>query len=96
MLGAQRRDRTDPLEQGDVGHIPQGCGHLIENFEGASGRLLIGLNTGIYKAISRRMDRRPVADVIVTNLGEPAGLFEKCRHRRGSYRTDGTAQFSTP
>jgi len=36
------RFRIETLEQGDVGYIPQGCGHSIENVGERPARVLIG------------------------------------------------------
>ena len=39
------------MEQGDVGYIPQGYGHSIENVGTKRCRVLIGLNAGVYESI---------------------------------------------
>ena len=39
------------LQKGDVGYIPQGYGHSIENVGSGPARILIGFNTGIYETI---------------------------------------------
>jgi oxalate decarboxylase/phosphoglucose isomerase-like protein (cupin superfamily) len=36
---------------GDVGYIPQGYGHSIENVGSGPARVLIGFNAGIYETI---------------------------------------------
>src|SRR5207253_7641444 len=51
LFGSHGRYRTETLDQGDVGYIPQGYGHSIENVGGTRSRLLIGFNTGHYEAI---------------------------------------------
>src|ERR1044071_2036659 len=51
MFGSHGRYRTETMEKGDVGYIPQGYGHSIENVGDKSCRVLIGLNTGVYEAI---------------------------------------------
>jgi oxalate decarboxylase len=51
MFGSRGRFRTEQLRAGDVGYIPQGCGHSIENVGDKPTRMLIGFNTGIYQAI---------------------------------------------
>ena len=60
--------------QGDVGYIPQGYGHSIENVGTKPCRVLIGFNTGDYEAIdlSQWIAGNPV-DVLATNFGQPAG-----------------------
>ena len=78
MFGSHGRFRTEQLHAGDVGYIPQGYGHSIENVGGKSSRTLIGFNTGIYQAIdlSAWIAGNPV-DVLATNFGKPASLFGK-------------------
>jgi oxalate decarboxylase len=78
LFGANGRYRTETLEQGDVGYIPQGYGHSIENIGDKKCRLLIGFNSGKYEDIdlSEWMAGNPV-DVLTTNFGRPASVFEK-------------------
>jgi len=78
MFGSQGRFRAEQLHAGDVGYIPQGFGHSIENVGGKPSRILIGFNTGNYQAIdlSAWIAGNPV-DVLATNFGKPASLFEK-------------------
>ena len=59
--------------KGDVGYIPQGYGHSIENIGKEQGRMLIGFNTGHYEAIdlSQWIAGNP-RDVLATNFGKPA------------------------
>jgi oxalate decarboxylase len=82
MFGSHGRYRTETLEAGDVGYIPQGYGHSIENVGDRPCRVLIGLNTGAYEAIdlSQWVAGNP-PDVLATNFGKPAALFEKFPHR---------------
>ncbi len=78
MFGSHGRFRTEQLNAGDVGYIPQGYGHSIENVGSKPSRMLIGFNTGIYQAIdlSAWIASNPV-DVLVTNFGKPPSLLEK-------------------
>lgn len=78
LFGAGGRYRIENLEKGDVGYIPQGYGHSIENTGTTPARLLIGFNTGIYQSIglSQWIAGNP-ADVLATNFSQPAELFEK-------------------
>ena len=78
LFGAKGRYRTETLEKGDVGYIPQGYGHSIENVGKKPCRVLIGFNTGVYQAIdlSQWIAGNPV-DVLATNFSKPASLFEK-------------------
>src|SRR5438876_11926059 len=51
MFGSHGRFRTEQLNAGDVGYIPQGYGHSIENVGNKPSRELIRLKPGIYQAI---------------------------------------------
>jgi oxalate decarboxylase len=78
MFGSHGRYRTEVMERGDVGYIPQGYGHSIENVGNQPCRVLIGFNTGVYETIdlSQWIAGNPT-DVLATNFGKPAALFEK-------------------
>lgn len=82
MFGSHGRYRTETLEKGDVGYIPQGYGHSIENVGDRSCRVLIGFNSGVYEKIdlSEWIAGNPT-DVLATNFGKPTTLFEKFPHR---------------
>lgn len=83
MFGSHGRFRTELLEAGDVGFIPQGYGHSIENVGDKTCRILIGLNTGNYQAIdiSTWIAGNP-RDVLATNFGQPPELFDKFPKQR--------------
>jgi len=78
MFGSHGRFRAETLEKGDVGYIPQGYGHSIENVGDTPGRILIGFNTGTYEGIdlSQWIAGNP-ADVLATNFGQRPELFGK-------------------
>jgi oxalate decarboxylase len=78
MFGSHGRYRTETLDKGDVGYIPQGYGHSVENVGDKPCRVLIGFNTGVYETIdlSQWVAGNP-ADVLATNFSKPAELFEK-------------------
>jgi oxalate decarboxylase len=83
LFGSHGRYRVETLNKGDVGYIPQGYGHSVENVGGKPCRVLIGFNTGRYEAIdlSTWIAGNPL-DVLATNFGKPRSLFEKFpRHR---------------
>ena len=85
-------------EKGDVGYIPQGYGHSIENVGDKPARILIGFNTGIYETIdlSQWIAGNP-ADVLATNFGKPAALFEKFPASRRVHRErEGCWQIALP
>ncbi len=78
MFGSGGRYRTETLEKGDVGYIPQGYGHSLENVGDKTCRVLIGFNNGVYETIdlSQWIAGNPV-DVLATNFGKPEALFKK-------------------
>jgi oxalate decarboxylase len=82
MFGANGRYRTETLDAGDVGYVPQGYGHSLENVGDKPCRVLIGFNSGIYEDIdlTEWMAANP-ADVLATNFGQPVSLFEKFPHK---------------
>jgi oxalate decarboxylase len=82
MFGSHGRYRTETMEKGDVGYIPQGYGHSIENVGTKPCRVLIGFNTGVYATIdlSQWIAGNPL-DVLATNFSKPASLFEKFPHK---------------
>jgi oxalate decarboxylase len=84
LFGANGRYRIETLEKGDVGFIPQGYGHSLENVGDKPCRVLIGFNAGVYEDIdlTEWMAANPV-DVLATNFGKPAALFEKFPRKDG-------------
>ena len=82
LFGSHGRHRIETLEKGDVGYIPQGYGHSIENVGDGKCRVLVGFNTGVYETIdlSQWIAGNPL-DVLATNFSEPAELFEKFPHQ---------------
>ena len=78
MFGSKGRWRQEVLNQGDVGYIPQGFGHSIENISGQKARILIVFNSGHYQTIdvSQWIAGNPV-DVLATNFGQDPSVFEK-------------------
>jgi oxalate decarboxylase len=82
LFGAKGRYRIETFDQGDVGFVPQGYGHSIENVGNKAARVLVAFNSGIYEEIdlTEWMAGNP-PDVLSTNFGEPASLFEKFPRR---------------
>jgi oxalate decarboxylase len=82
LFGAQGRYRIETLEKGDVGYIPQGYGHSLENVGDRPARVLIGFNAGAYEEIDLAgwMAANPV-DVLATNFGVAPGVLEKFPHK---------------
>ena len=52
VFGSNGRARTEEMSAGDVGYVPQGYGHYIQNAGTEDLELLIVLNNGNYEAIS--------------------------------------------
>ena len=78
MFGSHGRYRTETLAKGDVGYIPQGYGHSVENVGNTAvsrpDRLQHGrLRVDRPHALDRSANP---ADVLATNFGKPATLFE--------------------
>jgi oxalate decarboxylase len=82
LFGSHSRHRIETLEKGDVGYIPQGYGHSIENVGDKKCRVLIGFNNGVYETIdlSQWIAGNPL-DVLATNFSKPASLFEQFPHK---------------
>jgi oxalate decarboxylase len=82
MFGSHSRHRIETLEKGDVAYIPQGYGHSVENIGDKKCRVLIGFNSGVYETIdlSQWIAGNP-PDVLATNFGKPASLFERFPHK---------------
>ena len=68
----------------------KGYGHSIENVGDKPCRVLIGFNSGIYEEIdlSEWIAGNP-PDVLATNFGKPAALFEKFPHKDVFIAPDG-------
>ncbi len=52
VFGSHGRVRAEEFAAGDVGYVPQGFGHYIENAGSEDLELLIVLNSGVYQSIS--------------------------------------------
>ncbi|MBV8556058.1 MAG: cupin domain-containing protein [Planctomycetaceae bacterium] len=84
MFGSHGRYRIETLQAGDVGYIPQGYGHAIENAsEGDPARVLIAFNTGHDEAIdlSAWIASNP-KNLLATNFSKPESLFDEFPHDR--------------
>ena len=78
MFGSKGRWRQASLQKGDVGYIPQGFGHSIENISREKGRILIVFNSGHYQTIDlSQWIAGNSTDVLATNFGVEASTFEK-------------------
>jgi oxalate decarboxylase len=82
MFGSGGRWRQETLRTGDVGYIPQGFGHSIENVGGATARILIVFNSGHYQTIDlSQWIAGNSLDVLATNFGQNPSIFEKFPRR---------------
>jgi len=77
LFGSRGRYREATLDAGDVGYIPQGYGHSLENVGVVPARVLIVFNADSYETIdlSQWIAGQP-ADVLATNFGRPAATFD--------------------
>jgi oxalate decarboxylase/phosphoglucose isomerase-like protein (cupin superfamily) len=82
LFGSHGRYRIERLQKGEVGYMPQGYGHSIENVDSGAARIMIGFNAGIYETIdlSQWIATNP-KDVLATNFGKPAEVFGKFPNR---------------
>lgn len=76
LFGSRGRYREATLDAGDVGYIPQGYGHSLENVGPDPARILIVFNAGTYQTVdlSQWIAGQP-ADVLAVNFGRPAATF---------------------
>ena len=94
MFGSRGRYRTEALDTGDVGYIPQGYGHSIENTGQKVARILIAFNTGHYQAIdvSQWIASNPTY-LLAANFSKPEALFEKFPKERVFIAPTGTMRY---
>jgi oxalate decarboxylase len=84
LFGAHGRYREETFDAGDVGYIPTGYGHSIENASNDKpARVLIAFNSGHYQAIDLSLWLAANPDyLLMANLGQPEALIEKLPRRR--------------
>ena len=77
VFGSHGRVRLEEFNAGDVGYVPQGYGHYIENAGSEDLELLIVLNNGTYKSISLAnwMGANPPL-LLATNFEVPESTFK--------------------
>jgi oxalate decarboxylase len=76
VFGSHGRARTDEFAMGDVGYVPQGYGHFIENIGSDELEVLVALNSGIYRSISiTAWFANTPAETLATNFGQSAAVF---------------------
>jgi oxalate decarboxylase len=78
VFGSHGRAHTEEFGPGDVGYVPQGYGHYIENVGSEDLDVLIVFNNGTYESISITawMAGTP-PQVLATNFGVPESTFER-------------------
>ncbi len=76
LFGSRGRYREATLNAGDLGYIPQGYGHSLENVGSEPARILIVFNSGTYETVdvSQWIAGQP-ADVLAVNFDTPAATF---------------------
>jgi oxalate decarboxylase len=78
VFGSHGRARTDEFGAGDVGYVPQGYGHYIENTGSDELEMVAVFNNGSYESISITAWLAANPDLLLsTNFGVPARLFAK-------------------
>jgi oxalate decarboxylase len=84
MFGSHGRWRMETLDAGDVGYIPTGYGHSIENDSNDKpARVLIGFNTGHYQAIDLSLWLAANPDYLLeANFDRPQSVIDKLPRRR--------------
>jgi oxalate decarboxylase len=78
VFGSHGRARTDDFIAGDVGYVPQGYGHYIENTGREDVEIVIVFNNATYESISITawMAGNPGL-LLATNFGAPESVFAK-------------------
>ena len=76
VFGSHGRARTDEFGPGDVGYVPQGYGHYIENTGNTDLEIVLALNNATYQSISITAWLASNPDLLLaTNFGVPASVF---------------------
>src|SRR4029079_19783406 len=76
VFGSHGRARTDAFAAGDVGYVPQGYGHYIENTGKDEVEIVIVFNNGSYESINITgwMSANP-KPLLATNFRVPEATF---------------------
>jgi oxalate decarboxylase len=76
VFGSHGRARTDEFGLQDVGYVPQGYGHYIENTGSEDLEVLIVLNNGAYESISiTAWMAQNTPQLLATNFAVPEATF---------------------
>jgi oxalate decarboxylase len=78
VFGSHGRVRTDEFAAGDVGYVPQGYGHYIENTGSDDLEIVLALNNATYQSVSITAWIAANPDLLLaTNFGVPESVFAK-------------------
>jgi oxalate decarboxylase len=78
VFGSHGRARTDSFGPGDVGYVPQGYGHYIENTGDSDLEVVLVLNNATYESVSITSWMASTPDLLLaTNFGVPESIFAK-------------------
>jgi oxalate decarboxylase len=76
VFGSGGRARTDDFAAGDVGYVPQGYGHYIENTGDSDLEMVLAFNNGIYQSVSITAWMASTPDLLLaTNFKVPESTF---------------------
>jgi oxalate decarboxylase len=76
VFGGAGRARTDDFAAGDVGYVPLGFGHSIENTGDEELEVVLVLNSGVYQSISvTAWLAANTPELLATNLKLDPGVF---------------------
>lgn len=90
VFGSDGRSKLEEFGPGDVGYVPQGYGHYIENTSDTEEcKTLIVLDSGNYEEISlAEWMASNSPELLQTNFGVPKSIFESFR-KESPLMTDG-------
>jgi oxalate decarboxylase len=78
VFGSHGRVRTDEFAAGDVGYVPQGYGHYIENTGSDDLEIVLALNNATYQSVSITAWIAANPDLLLaTNFSVPESVFAK-------------------
>ena len=78
VFGSHGRARTDEFAAGDVGYVPQGYGHYIENTGSGELEIMAVFNNGSYESVSITAWIAANPDLLLaTNFGVKESVFAK-------------------
>ena len=78
VFGSHGRVRTDEFSPGDVGYVPQGYGHYIENTGSDNLEVVLALNNATYQSVSITAWIAANPELLLsTNFGVPESVFAK-------------------